>query len=118
MIAIVTLSISVGFAGNVLAAATKRVGVNDVEVRVERYTGAVTFPWAALWPTKRRPSGRWCTLKADPGDGTRTFIFWATRDQARALLERRESPVDRFPEAFLDWTRERPQDGAATRATE
>src|SRR5512135_3399141 len=66
VMAIVTLSISVGFAGNVLAAATKRVGVNDVEVRVERYTGAVTFPWAALWPTKRRPWGRWCTLKADP----------------------------------------------------
>lgn len=80
-----------------------QVGFSEDAVRVVWRLRTLEFPWHELRPGNRLPSKGWTTLERGVGGPREQPWFWATVEQARALLSNPRAPRHLFPPEY--WAR-------------
>jgi hypothetical protein len=102
-------SIGVGvpvlFVLNALRLAVRRVGLADAGICVETRLSAKDIPWDRLQgdADPRWPKREWCQIGYARGKWNGPWSFWATRDQARAILTHPKAPAKAFPARYWTW---------------
>lgn len=79
------------------------IGVGEGGVRLVSRFRRREVPWDALRPSSHPPSGGWGLFVRGYTEVRGPLVFWATREQARAILSHRNAPATLFPPEYWKW---------------